>query len=95
VLDRLADREEEAADYLSPETYKDLADTCSAFRTSLTEDLETRRQRSLWWVVARWRLHRRQHALWDARRERAGGRGAQARAYPLAEMPLPHTDKSL
>ena len=68
--------------------YQDLADTCSAFRTALTEDLETRRQRSLWWVVARSRLHRRQHAAFELRLAMVGGADREVNAYPLAAMPL-------
>ena len=59
---------------LPPGAYKDIMETCSAFRTSLTEDLESRRQRSLVWTMQRWRLHRRQRR--KARRR-------------LAKMPAP------
>src|SRR5215212_204479 len=40
--------------------YADLMDGCSAFRTATTEDLESRRQSSLFWTIGRLRQHRRQ-----------------------------------
>ena len=77
---------------LDRRAYDELAATCSAFRTALTEDLETRRQRSFWWTIARWRRHRRQHADWRARIERLGGPGQPTQPYPLAELTLPELD---
>ncbi len=53
-------------DELPTPVYDDLMETSSAFRTALTEDLESRRQSSLWWTLSRARLHRSQHR--DARR---------------------------
>ena len=49
-LDRLTDEENRGADNVPPDVFQDLTITARAFRNSLTEDLETRRQRSLWWV---------------------------------------------
>jgi hypothetical protein len=43
---------------LAPRVYDGLMKTCSALRTALAEDLETRRQRSFWWTLARIRWHR-------------------------------------
>jgi hypothetical protein len=40
------------------DAYKDLTTTVRAFRNALTEDLETRRQRSMWWVFVSWQRHR-------------------------------------
>ena len=40
--------------------YKALMDACSAFRTGLTEDLSTRRSRSILWAAVLWRRHQRQ-----------------------------------
>jgi hypothetical protein len=87
-LDYWDDGDDEATT-LAETKYLDLAKTCSAFRTSLTEDLETRRQRSLWWAFKRWQLHRRQKAEWDERRSKLPGKGDQARLYPLSELELP------
>lgn len=68
-----------AADELTPTAYEDLMEVASAFRTALTEDLESRRQRSLWRSIRRERLHKRQRA--DARRRMrtAGAEGANHR----------------
>jgi hypothetical protein len=55
---------------LRHETYPGLMTVASAFRTALTEDLESRRQRSLWWTIGRTREHRRQ--------ERKAGKFQQA-----------------
>jgi hypothetical protein len=89
------DAMEERAAAVPRWAYEDLAETCRAFRTALTEDLETRRQRSLWWVVARSRLHRRQHAAFELRLAKVGGPDRPARAYPLEAMPLsPESDGS-
>ncbi len=60
---------------LETAAYKDLMDACSAFRTAITEDLESRRQRSLFWTVGRWRLHQRQGRAAQARLERVGAPG--------------------
>jgi hypothetical protein len=68
--------------------YEDLADTCSAFRTALTEDLETRRQRSLWWVAVMARRHRRQRAAFESRIDKVGGKERAVEAHPLKAMPL-------
>jgi hypothetical protein len=44
---------------LVPQEYYELvSDACSAFRTALTEDLETRRKRSVWWAIDMRRQHR-------------------------------------
>jgi hypothetical protein len=40
--------------------YEALMLTCSAFRTALTEDLATRRSRSLLWAAILWKRHRDQ-----------------------------------
>jgi hypothetical protein len=40
--------------------YKALMDTGSAFRTALTEDLSTRRTRSVLWAIVIWRQHRKE-----------------------------------
>ena len=40
--------------------YDPLQDACSAFRTALTEDLESRRRASLWLGLQRWRHHRKE-----------------------------------
>jgi hypothetical protein len=40
--------------------YRALMDTCSAFRTALTEDLSTRRTKSVLWAIVFWWRHRNQ-----------------------------------
>jgi Holliday junction resolvase-like predicted endonuclease len=89
-LDRWA--KVEADGKLKPERYNDLAETCSAFRNSLTEDLETRRQRSIWWTAILWRVHRKRHAAWKKRIRKVGGEDQSTEPYPLADMPLPPLD---
>ena len=45
---------------LLDDTYEPLMDACSAFRTALTEDLESRRQGSIIWAARKRWEHRRQ-----------------------------------
>lgn len=62
------------------DVYDDLRDECSAFRTALTEDLETRRKRAVWWAIrARWG-HRKQKRDSAARARTAERRADEARA---------------
>jgi len=42
--------------------YTALMETCSVFRTALTEDLATRRSRSILWAMVFWWRHRRDRA---------------------------------
>jgi hypothetical protein len=63
-LDATADEATPGAVEPPRDAYDDLTTTARAFRNALTEDLETRRQRSLWWVMASWRRHRKQHQKW-------------------------------
>lgn len=64
-----------------PETvYEALMNTCSAFRTALTEDLATRRTRSIVWATALWLRHRRQRRA--ARRRIAAARGRLSKRDP-------------
>ncbi|MGW3408243.1 hypothetical protein [Streptomyces sp. NPDC000888] len=63
-----ADAGEEA---FPSDVYEALSDACSAFRTALTEDLQSRRARSLIWVLSRARLHRRHAAEGRRRIDRA------------------------
>jgi hypothetical protein len=97
-LDELAEEHEEeeeeaqqqrSAHHVSPGVYDDLTITARAFRNSLTEDLETRRQRSLWWVVRSWQQHRKQHQVWSRLINKVGGPYRKVRPYPLGKMPLP------
>src|SRR5215469_664388 len=48
----------DSADVLVPDGYTDLTETASALRTALTEDLDTRRRKSLWESWRRSRQHR-------------------------------------
>ncbi len=50
--------------------YADLRDSCSAFRTALTEDLETRRKRAVLRAFALWRVHRKQRSKAGKREKR-------------------------
>lgn len=62
-------------DLVPEDVYDDLRKECSAFRTALTEDLETRRKRSVWWAIRmRW-VHQSQQ-----RDAAARARSAEARA---------------
>jgi hypothetical protein len=67
---------------ITPAAYRDLVATCSALRTALTEDLESRRQRSVWWTVSRWRLHAAQAYRAALRIEALGGAPAVHVAPP-------------
>lgn len=58
---------------VASQDYALLQDACSAFRTALTEDLESRRRASLWLGLQRWRHHRKElqraverEALWTS-----------------------------
>jgi hypothetical protein len=88
-LDELAEEEERSAHDVPLGVYDDLTITTRAFRNSLTEDLETRRQRSLWWVVRSWRQHRKQQQVWSRMIDKVGGPDREIRPYPLGKMPLP------
>jgi len=65
--------------------YDAIAATCSAFRTAMTEDLATRKQRSFLLTVKSRRWHIRQHRKAEARIKRFG---AQPWRCPLGEMQL-------
>jgi hypothetical protein len=67
---------------LPPEAYADVMESCSEFRTALTEDLESRRQGSVVYAVQKAREHRRQDASARSRLRRATG-------APEAEL-VPH-----
>lgn len=81
---------------LKTAAYDDLKDACSAFRTAITGDLESRRQRSLFWTIGRWRLHQKQRRAAQARLKRVGARGKQQIRAEIvrpesesAELPAP------
>jgi hypothetical protein len=74
---------------IRPDMYKDLTNTARAFRNALTEDLETRRQRSLWWVLVSWQRHREQQRMWKQLMAKVGGVDREVSPYPLSKMPLP------
>jgi hypothetical protein len=46
-----------------------LLQACTALRNALTEDLDTRRKRSVWWSIERRRLHRRQKREAERRKQ--------------------------
>jgi hypothetical protein len=72
-------------DELAARAYDDLMETASAFRTALTEDLESRRQRSLWWTLSRARLHKRQTIEAERRLRAAALEGGDRRVrYELS-----------
>ena len=58
-------------EFVPKEVYEDLRDECSAFRTALTEDLETRRKRSVWWTIQTRSQHRTQKRKAAERADRA------------------------
>jgi hypothetical protein len=67
--------------------YKALMESCSAFRTALTEDLATRRSRSILWTIIFWWRHLREgrraaYRLTSAKRHRA----VSATGTPLAPV---------
>jgi hypothetical protein len=68
---------------VEPADYNAIAATCSSFRSELSDDLATRRQRSLvWWVVS-WRRHRVVARKAQRRMEAAGGGSV---SYPLDKL---------
>jgi hypothetical protein len=84
VAAHLRKRSPERNDKKLPDpVYDDLMKTCSSLRTALTEDLESRRQRSIWWVASKALLHRKQHRQ-AARRISSGklGTADAARTQP-------------
>jgi hypothetical protein len=70
---------------VEPGDYDAIANTCSAFRTAMTEDLATRRQKSIVFTVKSRRWHRKEGR---AARRRIAGYGAKPLRCPLDEMPL-------
>jgi hypothetical protein len=76
------------------DAYTDLTATARAFRNALTEDLETRRQRSIWWVFVNWQRHREQQRKWKLLIGKVGGVNQDVRPYPLSEMPLSPVERA-
>jgi hypothetical protein len=74
-----------AAGRLSENTYKDLQNTCSALRTALTEDLETRAQRSVLRSLGLVWQHRKQWFQARKRIRRAGKLADDPDRYELEE----------
>ena len=76
---------ETASAQLPDPVYEAIAKTCSSFRTALTEDLESRRQSSLWTALRRAWLHRR-----EARKARRRIKAAEASAtsHPRLRIPV-------
>lgn len=60
VATQLATSGANASTPIPPGAYEALSESASSFRTALTEDLESRRQRSLVWAIGQSRRHRRQ-----------------------------------
>ena len=88
-LDDIGDEARPAAMDIRPDAYTDLTTTARAFRNALTEDLETRRQRSLWWVLVSWRRHREHQRTWKQLMAKVGGVDREVSPYPLSKMLLP------
>jgi hypothetical protein len=61
----------EAGGVVQPEAYDDLMGACSAFRSALTEDLESRRQGSLIYSIQKSREHAKQERTAQKRLRRA------------------------
>jgi len=66
-------RQDDPAGSVDPSDYEAIAETCSVFRTAMTEDLATRRQRSFFWALGRWRWHRAKKREARQRINEAGG----------------------
>ncbi len=79
-------RQDDLAGRVDPSDYDAISKTCSAFRTAMTEDLATRRQRSVVWTLQRWRWHRARQR--DARR-RIEAFGGTLLSCPLEQLQLP------
>lgn len=76
---------------LEEPAYDDLQGACSAFRTAITEDLESRRQRSLLWTISRRWLHGKQMLKARARLKRVG----KATTYRIrAEIVRPESESA-
>jgi hypothetical protein len=71
---------------VEPADYTAIALTCASLRRGLSDDLATRRQRSLVWLVMSWRRHRVDHRKAQQRIEAAGGGSV---SYPLDKLRLP------
>jgi hypothetical protein len=82
-------RQDDPGGRVDPADYEDLAETCSAFRTAMTEDLATRRQRSFFWAVGRWRWHR---AKGREARRRINAAGGTFLRCSLDELRLPASE---
>ena len=65
--------------------YNALMDTASAFRTALTEDLSTRRTKSLLWAIVFWRRHRKEH---DKAKKRLQSAQHTTNATGMREAPV-------
>jgi hypothetical protein len=74
---------------LPDDSYDALMKTCSAFRIALTEDLESRRQRSLIWAVKRAFEHRKQAKDARSRIDVARSRAAPPETAGAAEPSQP------
>jgi hypothetical protein len=57
LIDALLKHKGGSTDLLSADRYEDLMETASSLRTALTEDLDTRRKKSLWETNRRSRWH--------------------------------------
>ncbi len=79
-------RDDDPARLVDPADYDGISETCSVFRTAMTEDLATRRQRSLVWTVRRGVWHRAKAREARRRIDAAGGRFLRC---PLEELQLP------
>jgi hypothetical protein len=71
---------------VEPADYDAIASTCSAFRTAMTEDLATRRQKSLIFTLQSRRWHRTEAR---AARQRISRFGHEPLRCRLEDMPLP------
>jgi hypothetical protein len=65
--------------------YEALMDTGSAFRTALTEDLSTRRTKSVLWAIVFWRRHRKEQSKAKKRLQSARHRSI---AKAIRETPV-------
>lgn len=80
----LPDLDEHDDTSVPSECYALVGDACSAFRTALTEDLETRRKRSVWWAITMRREHRDEDRKADERANKVERPPARSVPQPQA-----------
>ena len=85
LLSAYLSREHDPEGSVAEPDYTNITETCSAFRSTLTQDLATRQQRSLVWALMDFRWHARAGRK-ARRRIEAAGHGKTS--YPLEKLAL-------